>query len=289
MSNAVSNSTATPPPTETSRLRRIVEIVLFVALWMGIGFRFRLDADAYLLIGIPLTGFFQLAIRRKLIRALWVRSAPMVQWDARMLIALIVLLLVPCVGLLHTLRSPSGIDWIRAAWFASAVAGTFSAAYSLRNFTRETLDSLYRCLGTAGVYGTIIMLGAAVAIHFPVRSPILMTRVAIESLLAYVPVGYLLEEVTFRGLLDAHVYEAGETRSISSAAFISILWGIWHLPIVPREGPIVLLIARLIFVHTILGVPLSLYWRRSGNLGVPALTHSLVDALRNALLGGFGF
>jgi membrane protease YdiL (CAAX protease family) len=287
MANAVSSSTATPPPTEAGRLRRIVEIVLFVALWMGIGFRFRLDPNAYLLIGIPLTGFFQWAIRRKPIRALWVRSAPIVRWDTRMLIGLIVLLVVPCFGLLHTLRSPSGIDWIRAAWFASAVAGAFAAAYSLRNFTRETLDSLYRCLATAGLYGAIIVLGAAVAIHFPVRSPILMVRVAIESLLAYVPVCYFLEEVTFRGLLDAHVYEPGEKRSILSASFISVLWGIWHLPIAPREGPILLLIARLILVHTLLGVPLSLYWRRSGNLGVPALTHSLVDALRNALLSGF--
>jgi membrane protease YdiL (CAAX protease family) len=129
MTNAASISIARPAQTKTARLRRIVEVVVFVALWMGIGLRFRLDANAYLLLGIPLTAFFQLAVRRKPIRALWVRSAPAFCWDGRMFIALL--------------------------------------------------------------------------------------------------------------------------------------------------------------VHMLVGIPLSPYWRRSGNLGVPALTHSLVDALRNALLSGF--
>ena len=287
MANAVNALTVPLAQTKAGRLRRIVEIILFVALWIGIGLRFRLDADAYLLLGIPLTAFFQLAIRRKPIRALWVRSTPAVCWDRRKLIALLGLLVVPCIGLLHTLRSPSGIDWIRAGWFASAVGGAFAAAYSLRNFTRETLDSLYRCLGTAGLYGGIMVLAAAAASHFPVRSPISMLRVAIESLLAYVPVTFLLEEVTFRGLLDSHVYEPGGKWNIPSALLVSILWGVWHLPIAPRQGPIILLAARLILAHSLLGVPLSLYWRRSGNLGVPAFTHSLVDGVRNALLSGF--
>jgi membrane protease YdiL (CAAX protease family) len=114
-----------------------------------------------------------------------------------------------------------------------------------------------------------------------------MLRVAIESLLAYVPVTFLLEEVTFRGLLDSHVYEPGGKWNIPSALLVSILWGVWHLPIAPRQGPIILLAARLILAHSLLGVPLSLYWRRSGNLGVPAFTHSLVDGVRNALLSGF--
>ena len=138
MANAVNALTVRLAQTKAGRLRRIVEIILFVALWIGIGLRFRLDADAYLLLGVPLTAFFQLAIRRKPIRALWVRSTPAVCGDRRMLIALSGLLVVPCIGLLHTLRSPSGIDWIRAGWFASAVVGASAAAYSLRNFTRET-------------------------------------------------------------------------------------------------------------------------------------------------------
>jgi membrane protease YdiL (CAAX protease family) len=30
------------------------------------------------------------------------------------------------------------------------------------------------------------------------------------------------------------------------------------------------------------GIPLSLFWRRSGNLFVPAAVHALIDAVRNA-------
>jgi hypothetical protein len=76
MANAVNALALPPAQTKAGRLRRIVEIILFVALWIGIGSRFRLDADVYLLVGIPLAAFFQLAIRRKPIRALWVRSTP---------------------------------------------------------------------------------------------------------------------------------------------------------------------------------------------------------------------
>jgi len=205
----------------------------------------------------------------------------------RALVALLALLATPCIGLFHTVRSPSGIDWSRASWFAAAVVGAFAAAYSLQNFTRETFAALQRCMGSAGLYGVIIVLGAAAASHFPVRAPLAMLRVAIESFLAYLPVTFLLEEVTFRGLLDAHVYEPGETRGIPSAVLVSILWGLWHLPLVPRQGPVLLLILRLVVVHTLVGVPLSLYWRHSENLGVPALTHSFIDAVRNALLGSF--
>jgi hypothetical protein len=36
-------------------------------------------------------------------------------------------------------------------------------------------------------------------------------------------------------------------------------------------------------VHSLIGVPLATYWRQSGNLAVPAFTHALIDAVRNAL------
>jgi membrane protease YdiL (CAAX protease family) len=37
-------------------------------------------------------------------------------------------------------------------------------------------------------------------------------------------------------------------------------------------------------IHVIIGVPLSLYWRRSGNLAVPTTAHAFIDAVRNMLL-----
>jgi hypothetical protein len=280
---------AMPEATEmplTVRIRRALEAVLFVAVWMGIGARFHLKVDAYLLAGIPLTILFQLVIRRQPIRGLWVRSAPAPQFDKRMVITFLALLPLPCMGLIHALRSPSGTDWIRAAWFLCAAAGAFPAAYALQNFTRSTFDSLIRCLSSAGVYGIVIFVAAGIAAHFHGHSPLTMSRIAIESMLVYLPVSFLLEEVTFRGLLDAHVHEPGKRSDRASAMLVSALWGLWHLPIVPHRGALWLLCARLLLFHLLVGVPLSRYWRRSGNLGVTAFTHSLIDAVRNALLGG---
>jgi ABC-type transport system involved in multi-copper enzyme maturation permease subunit len=37
-------------------------------------------------------------------------------------------------------------------------------------------------------------------------------------------------------------------------------------------------------VHGIIGIPLSLCWRRSGLLFVPALVHAFIDAVRNGLI-----
>jgi len=34
-----------------------------------------------------------------------------------------------------------------------------------------------------------------------------------------------------------------------------------------------------------MGVALSIYWRKSGNLGVPGTAHALADSVRNAILG----
>jgi membrane protease YdiL (CAAX protease family) len=93
----------------------------------------------------------------------------------------------------------------------------------------------------------------------------------------------VLEEVFFRGMLDTYVHLPGEARGLGSAVFVSALWAIWHLPIVPASGAVV--IPGLLVVHVAIGVPLSLYWRRSGNLAVPATAHAFIDALRNVLVG----
>jgi hypothetical protein len=35
--------------------------------------------------------------------------------------------------------------------------------------------------------------------------------------------------------------------------------------------------------HSIIGIPLAIYWRKSGNLAVPAFTHALIDGVRDGL------
>jgi membrane protease YdiL (CAAX protease family) len=61
------------------------------------------------------------------------------------------------------------------------------------------------------------------------------------------------------------------------------MWGWWHLPIMPAS---VLGAGMFVFpiTHAIIGVPFSLFWRRSGNLLVPAAVHALIDAIRNTIL-----
>jgi membrane protease YdiL (CAAX protease family) len=67
--------------------------------------------------------------------------------------------------------------------------------------------------------------------------------------------------------------------------FVSALWGLWHLP-VTSGFPLPLMVAELVVVHVLLGVGLSLAWRRTRNLGGPALAHAVIDAVRNATMLG---
>jgi membrane protease YdiL (CAAX protease family) len=95
-----------------------------------------------------------------------------------------------------------------------------------------------------------------------------------------------LEEVAFRGAIDSHVHNPNDKHSWLSAIFVSALWGLWHLPIAGAHGilQLVMLIILLPLIHIATGIFLSISWRRSGNLAVPAIVHALIDAVRNMLL-----
>jgi membrane protease YdiL (CAAX protease family) len=45
-----------------------------------------------------------------------------------------------------------------------------------------------------------------------------------------------------------------------------------------------LLIPYLLAVHTLIGIPLAVAWRRSGSLALPAAAHAIIDGIRNTLL-----
>lgn len=68
-----------------------------------------------------------------------------------------------------------------------------------------------------------------------------------------------------------------------TALLVSALWELWHLPIGLDQASLPFVIAQLLVVHCAIGVPFSIYWRRSGNLFVPGSTHALIDAVRDAL------
>jgi membrane protease YdiL (CAAX protease family) len=129
-----------------------------------------------------------------------------------------------------------------------------------------------------------VLGGIHVATGMPVHVLAVLGTVA-KYLLLYFPLTFVIEEVAFRGALDAHVHHAGEGRGWHSAMFVSALWGLWHLPI-SGGLPLPALVLELLAVHCLIGVPLSFAWRRTRNLAGPAFAHSAIDAVRNALMLG---
>jgi hypothetical protein len=267
--------------TATSRVRRIVEVSSVVAFWVALGIVFHLSANSYLLLGIPLTAAFQCGVRRQPLRALWVRDAVPFRLGATGWLIAVALAAYPCYRLGENLRA--GGYGPETAWYCAAVAGAFAAAYALKNFHRATVRDLLFCLATAGVIGILLMALNAVAVGVVHRSFAARMGEGITSLLLYVPVVFVLEEVSFRGAFDAHVHYPGESHEYFTAFLVSSLWGLWHIPVALGQKPLPLLIVGLVGVHCAVGVPLSFCWRRSGNLFVTGSTHALVDAVRNAL------
>jgi membrane protease YdiL (CAAX protease family) len=114
----------------------------------------------------------------------------------------------------------------------------------------------------------------------------------IEQFLLYFPVFFTIEEVTFRGVLDAHLTNGDTSACYSawgSALFVSALWGLWHLPNAPAGDQSLFIEGfYLVAFHCAIGVLLSFAWRSGGTLLLPALAHALIDSYRNAVLGFLG-
>jgi membrane protease YdiL (CAAX protease family) len=269
----------------SGRWRCYAEGALAVGAWMGLGWGLGLEANAYLLLGVPITVAFQLGVRRRPLHGLWVREAPQFRMDRRATLSAALLAAVPAHALTRYAAAPDEpVSWVLVAWSVAAITGAVAAGFAFRWFTRETLRSLVRCVATAGTLGIALVIGArlARAANSPLTADAALT--ATRWFLLYLPVGFVLEEVFFRGALDTHVHDARDKRGTWSALFVSALWGVWHLPMrEPRES-LWAAAAGMIVIHSIIGVPLSIYWRRSGNLAVPATAHALVSAVRNALL-----
>jgi membrane protease YdiL (CAAX protease family) len=267
----------------TGRTRRFLECAGFVAVWVGLGYLLPVDANAYLLLGVPLTAVFQLVVRRRPLRELWVRDgAPfrLGRWGVALAVLLAVLPLVTGV------RALAAGSWVVAGWMACAVAGAVPAAWTL---SRAPLRQTLRAAAPATIVGVLLfgtLAGAAlVTAGRPPDVPD-MLGTGLRSALLYLPAGFVLEEVAFRGALDAHVHHPGEPRGLPGAVFVGVLWGLWHLPLAPPTAPLWITLAQLVAVHGVLGVLLSYAWRRTGSLAAPGLAHALIDAVRNGLLAG---
>ena len=273
---------------DSSPRRRCAEAIAFVALWMAAGYLLPIDSNGYLLLGIPLTMVFQLFVRRRPLRELFApassTAANTVRWDGTALAMAAGLALLPAV---YAVRAVASQDWVVAGWYLAAVVGAGCAAFALRAGTvlgalrSAALPIAIGATGFALVYSAMHVVAGV-----PLSAAAVVAAVVKYTAL-YFPASFLLEEVSFRGAIDphVHVHEDGGQRGWRSAVFVSVLWGLWHLP-VSHGLPLPLQAIELVAVHVLLGVPLSFAWRRTRNLAGPALAHAVNDAVRNGFMLG---
>lgn len=278
---------AAPSPL-AAPLRRVLEVVGFWAAWVALGFAFHLGAEAYLLAGVPLTLAFQVLVRNRPLTELWVRGGPlrMDAWSWTLGVALAIL---PVLAIFKAAHEHA---WLGVAWSVCALLGAFAAGAALRRLGKWGWKQLALCLLIAGSIGSATMLLSAVVRHFMLHAPFQFgLRAFGSSFLLYLAVCFVLEEVSFRGAVDAHLNPPGRWN-YGFAVISSALWGWWHLPIVlatplPMPMPLATRIIgsciSLALLHTLIGVPLSYFYGRTGNLAVSSSAHAFADAVRNAL------
>ncbi|MFZ0158472.1 MAG: CPBP family glutamic-type intramembrane protease [Kineosporiaceae bacterium] len=267
---------------DASPRRRAVEAIAFVAVWMAAGYLLPISSDGYLLLGIPLTVAFQLLVRRRPLRELFAPATSRFAWDRTALAMAAALALLPAVYGVGAVRSH---DWVVAGWYLAAAVGAVCAAFALR--TGTVLGAL-RSAALPIAIGATGMALVYSAIHLVTGAPLpaaAAVAAVVQYTALYFPATFLLEEVSFRGAIDAHVHRDHGQRGWRSAIVVSALWGLWHLP-VSHALPLPLQAIELVVVHVLLGVPLSFAWRRTHNLAGPALAHAANDAVRNAFMLG---
>jgi membrane protease YdiL (CAAX protease family) len=271
-----------PPLMTTPQGARYLVVLGVVAGWMTLGGMFHLKPNDYLLLGVPLLALFQLGIARRPISELWIRPAapaPFVWWSVPVAI---VFMIAPGLALVD--RWAVG-GWSGRLWYFCAIAGAVPLAFTLTRFSWKVLKSLLLCFATAGVLGVMLLVGTAFLRHRLDDLSLAQLCRGGRQFLLYLPVCFILEEVFFRGGLDSYLHRPGDRLPWLSAAFVSVLWGLWHLPISPAHTVLQVLVLAIMYpiFHCLPGIPFSFFWRSSGSLLVPAAVHAFIDSVRNAL------
>jgi membrane protease YdiL (CAAX protease family) len=261
------------------RLGRAVVATLAIGGYMALGFAFRLGAEAYLLLGIPITIGFQTLIVRRPLRSLWLRQAPPMAFTLRSTVAIVVMAIAPAVVAATGVRDG---DPALVGWGLAGIAGAVGAVYALGAMDRDAVRSTIRTTLISGAILVGIMIAYRLATGgFHGNLAAAVTTAAI-SLATYLPVVFVVEEVLFRGLLDRYLHGSTPGADRASALYGSALWGLWHLPVAFLALG-ALTIPYLVVVHTTIGYFMVTAWRRTGNLAVPGVSHAVIDALRNAV------
>lgn len=269
-----------------SRLRRLVEVTGLWAVYCGIGEALGLgpsigELTTYLLLSVPLVALFQVLVARRDVRELWVKTAPKL-FTRLMAIIAVAIAIYPVIFLIKSIAD--GDPASLALYGAVAIAGAGAAGYAFGLFTRETVRLLLLCILFATGYSVLIDVITSLELEGTTHPVLIRPEADLEmfitSLLGLIAVVFLVEEVVFRGALDSHLHHPGERHGVWTAIYISVLWSLWHAPVFGWDNFDNYLIAMVP-----MGVALSIFWRRSGNLGVSGSAHALGDAIRNATTG----
>jgi membrane protease YdiL (CAAX protease family) len=261
------------------RMGRALVATLAIGGYMALGFAFRLGAEAYLLLGIPITIGLQILVARRPVRSLWLRDAPSMTFTPRSMVAMIVLAIAPAIVAAGGARDG---DLALVGWGLAAMVGVVGAVYALRAMDRDAIGSTVRTTLITGAVLVGIMVAYRLATGGFSANPAAAMATAVISVATYLPVVFVVEEVLFRGVIDTYLHGSTPGPDRASALYGSALWGIWHLPVAFLALGI-LTLPYLVAVHTVLGYFLVISWRRTGNLAAPGIAHAVIDALRNAV------
>jgi membrane protease YdiL (CAAX protease family) len=265
--------------TVDGRLVRAAVATLMIGGYVALGFAFRLGAEAYLLLGIPITIAFQVLVVRRSLRSLWLRQAPPMTFTPRSIVAIVVIAIAPAIVAVGGVRDG---DLALVGWGLAAMVGAVGAVYALRAMDRDAVQSTIRTtlIAVAILVGIMVAYRLATGGFNGNLAAALATTVI--SLATYLPVVFVMEEVLFRGLIDTYLHGSTPGPDRASALYGSALWGIWHLPVAFLALG-ALTIPYLVVVHTAIGYFMVTAWRRTGNLAAPGIAHGVIDALRNAV------
>lgn len=259
-------------------LARGFVVAVFVGVWMAAGWVWKLDANQYLLLGVPLTILFQLFVARRPLLSAWVREAPPMKINAQWVIVSAALAALPVYELAH-LELPR--QWVIGCWLVCSILGAPAAAYAIQNYNRRVARTIPAIVLLVVILAALMTAGTLFQKGLAVRGVGNALLHGLFSTMTYFTVCFFLEEVTFRGVLDAYIYRPSDKRGFGSAVFVAFLWGVWHLPIAPLTESLIQTTFQLGLMHMIVGVPLALSWRVGGSLLVPAAAHAVLDGVRN--------
>ena len=200
---------------------------------------------------------------------------------------------MPTRALVDAVRERQGASSV--LWALAAMAGAAGVVYAARRHgLRQAWRVLFATLAAAAP-GVLVMTAGAWLRHRGDTTP-MDIRASVSafthSFALYVPVlsscskrsssagcstATSRRRVTARG-------SGARPRSCSRRSGGSGTSRPSSRPVRPRRARFVAIALWFVFVHVVIGLGLTLCWRRTGTLLAPALAHALIDAVRNAIM-----